>query len=168
MNNVYLVGFMGTGKTVVGFELSRRLNRAFFDLDELIEKKEQRKISDIFAKDGEPYFRSVEKDVLYEVSLLNNIIVSCGGGIVLVEDNVKAMKATGVIICLAAEPEAILKRTERTAHRPLLNTENPRQIIEELLKKRLPFYAKADYTIETSALGISDVVNKIIKDILPR
>ncbi|MCM8799678.1 MAG: shikimate kinase [Candidatus Omnitrophica bacterium] len=166
MDNIYLVGFMGTGKTAVGKELARRKSWHFIDLDELIEMREKRTIVDIFAKEGEPYFRRKEKEVLKEVSKEKNFVVACGGGIVIDEDNIRIMKETGKIICLIARPEVILKRTQGYSHRPLLNTPDPKERIESLLKLRAPFYAKADITIDTSDISIDEVVEKILKIVI--
>ena len=93
--NIYLVDFMGTGKSVVGRKLARQLNREFLDLDSLIEESQKRPITQIFAQEGELYFRDLEKRVLKEVSIKSNLIISCGGGIVLDKDNIEVMKQTG-------------------------------------------------------------------------
>jgi shikimate kinase len=163
MRNIYIVGFMGTGKTVVGKEVARQLGKQFIDLDLLIEKKQNREINQIFAQDGEPYFRKLEKQALKEISVGGNLVVSCGGGIILDEGNIQIMKNTGLIICLQSRPEAILARTSGYKHRPLLNVDNPAKRIEELLKIRAPFYAQADYTIDTSDLAVSSVVSKVLE-----
>ncbi len=163
MNNIYLVGFMGTGKTVVGKELAKRKKWQFADLDDLIELKEKRIISEIFAKNGEPYFRKIEKKVLSEVSKEKNFVVSCGGGIVMNPQNIKIMKKTGIIICLSAAIEVILKRISGTTRRPLLNVLDPKERIASLLKLRAPYYALADEAIDTSKLSVGKVVEKIIK-----
>lgn len=163
MGNIYLVGFMGTGKTCVGEELAKRKKWQFLDLDNLIELKEKRTISDIFAKNGEPYFRRIEKKVLQEVSKEKNFVIACGGGIVINKDNIKIMKETGIIICLTASLKVILKRTSRYIHRPLLNVKDPEKQIKSLLKLRAPYYALADKTIDTSKISIKEVVNKILK-----
>ncbi|MDD4938920.1 MAG: shikimate kinase [Candidatus Omnitrophica bacterium] len=165
MQNIYLVGFMATGKTSVGKELARMTKMRFLDLDEFIELKEKRTISDIFAKKGEPYFRKIEKRALKQVSKEKNFVVACGGGIVLDEDNVKIMKQTGVMICLTASPEIILKRASAFTHRPLLNVEDPKKQVDLLLKMRSPFYAKADKCIDTSGLSMKQVADKIMKSI---
>ena len=165
MRNIYLVGFMATGKTSVGKELARMTKMRFLDLDEFIELKEKRTISDIFAKEGEPYFRKIEKRALKQVSKEKNFVVACGGGIVLDEDNVKIMKQTGVMICLTASPEIILKRASAFTHRPLLNVEDPKKQVDLLLKMRSPFYAKADKCIDTSGLSMKQVADKIMKSI---
>ncbi len=168
MDNIYLVGFMGTGKTAVGQELARKKKRCFVDLDDLIELRESRLISDIFAKRGEPYFRKVEKEVLRQVAREDNFVVACGGGIVIDRDNIRIMKETGKVICLKAAPRVILARTRHFTHRPLLNVLNPEDKIKLLLQLRAPYYALADKTIDTSKLTVKKVVAKILKVIKPR
>ena len=153
---------MATGKTCVGRDLAVKKKMRFLDLDELIELKEKRTISDIFAKDGEPCFRRIEKRTLKEVAREKNFVVACGGGIVIDPENIKIMKENGVIVCLTAKPEVILKRTAGTAYRPLLNVRNPKEQIGHLLKLRAPFYARADYVIDTSKLSLEQVVKEII------
>ncbi|MCM8789492.1 MAG: shikimate kinase [Candidatus Omnitrophica bacterium] len=163
MGNIYLVGFMGTGKTAVGKELAKAKKWNFVDLDELIELKEKRSIADIFAKEGEPHFRRLEKRTLKEVSKENKFVVACGGGIVIDEENIKIMKETGIIICLSTTPEVILQRTKGFTHRPLLNVSDPKKQIELLLKMRAPYYAKADKLIDTSKISIKEAADKILK-----
>ncbi|MFA6357542.1 MAG: shikimate kinase [Candidatus Omnitrophota bacterium] len=161
--NIYLVGFMGTGKTSVGRLLASKKGWNFVDLDELIELKEQRRIVDIFAQDGEPYFRKIEKKFLKQVSTQERFVVACGGGVVLDKDNIKVMKKTGTLICLSAESKVILKRVLISSHRPLLNVAKPKERIELLLKLRQPYYLQADSIIDTSCLSIKQVVGKILK-----
>jgi shikimate kinase len=163
MGNIYLVGFMGTGKSVVGKELAKKKKWRFVDLDELIEIRQRKSVSDIFAKDGEPYFRRIEKQALKEVAKENNFVAACGGGIVIDKDNIRTMKDAGTIICLTASPGIILKRTAGYSHRPLLNVGNPQERIELLLKLRAPFYAQADFTIDTSGLSVEGVLEAILK-----
>ncbi len=163
MNNIYLVGFMGTGKTVTGRALAKKLSRKYVDLDELIEEKEKMGIPEIFSKNGEAYFRRLEKEALKNISNDKEIIVSCGGGIVIDKDNIDIMKKTGTIFCLAASADVILKRTSAFNNRPLLNVANPKEKIESLLKERAPFYALADETIDTSQLSAVDTANKIME-----
>lgn len=163
MNNVYLVGFMGTGKSAVGRELAKKKKWQFVDLDGLIELKEKRSIADIFAQEGEPYFRRLESKVLKEVAKENNFVVGCGGGIVIDDKNIKIMKDSGTVICLSAVPDVILKRVSGSTHRPLLNVKNPKERIELLLKLRSPYYAKAHKCIDTSKLSIKEVIAKILR-----
>jgi len=161
--NIYLVGFMGTGKTTVGRMIADSKKRRFVDLDELIELREKRSIADIFAKEGEGYFRELEGKTLEEVAGSGFQVVACGGGIVISPVNIEVMKKTGKIICLTANPEVILKRTQGYSHRPLLNVDNPAGKIKELLEKRAQFYALSDMTIDTSELSIKEVADEIVK-----
>lgn len=154
---------MGTGKTSVGRQLAKTKKWNFIDLDELIELKEQRRIVDIFAKEGEPYFRKVEKKCLKQVSTQKKFVVACGGGVVLDKDNIKLMKKTGSLICLSANTDEILKRVASNSLRPILNVHNPRERIEHLLKLRAPYYLQADKTIDTSRFSVKQVAAKISK-----
>lgn len=163
--NIYLIGFMGTGKTSVGRQLSKEKGWNFIDLDELIELQQQSRIVDIFAQKGEAYFRKIEKKVLKQVSTQNRFVVACGGGVVLDPDNIKLMKKTGILICLCASCAEILKRISGSTLRPILNVAKPGERIELLLKMRAPYYAQADYTVDTSKSTIKQVVQKIIKSI---
>ena len=130
-------------------------------MDELIEKKEARNINDIFKDSGEDYFRKVEKEALKEISLADNQVVSCGGGVVIDEANVNLMKDSGVLICLQARPDVIYKRVKNNKDRPLLNVENPQVKIEELLRIRRPYYQKANYIIETDNLSVQQVAQEV-------
>lgn len=158
-----MVGFMGTGKTAVGRELAKKKKWQFVDLDDLIELRQKMRICDIFAQEGEPYFRRIEKRVLKEVATEKKLVVACGGGIVIDRENIQVMKETGIIICLTAPAEVILKRTAGYAHRPLLNVGDPKKQIELLLKLRSPFYDQADKTIDTSKPSVGEIVKRIIK-----
>jgi len=151
------------GKSAVGKELAKRQKWQFVDLDGLIESEEKRSIPEIFAKDGEPYFRKLEKKSLQDISRESNSVVACGGGIVLDPENIKLMKETGRMVCLTASPEAVFERTSKFTHRPLLRGDNPKKKIAELLKARAPFYAQADKTIDTSKLSVEEVADKVLK-----
>jgi len=159
--NIVLVGFMGTGKTSVGRLLAQKAGMKYISTDEVIEDKERRSINDIFKKNGEAYFRRVEKEVVKKVSELDRFIIDAGGGAVLDEENVRNLQQNGKIICLEAGVDAILERTKRYRHRPLLNADNPRAKVEELLKTRAPFYAQADVSIDTTALTVEQVAERI-------
>ena len=161
MRNIVLVGFMGTGKTVLARRLSEKLGMEYVSTDSLIEEKERRSISDIFSKEGEDYFRAVEKDVVKEASRMNNAVIDAGGGVVLDSENTEVLKKKGIVVCLWSEPEVILERTKEYTHRPLLNVDNPLDKIRELVAFRKPFYERADYHIDTSKLQVEEVVNKI-------
>jgi len=159
--NIVLVGFMGTGKTTIARLLAQRFNAECVDLDMLIEEKEGMSIVDIFKTKGEPYFRKIEKDIVSKVSSSSGKVIACGGGVVLDKENVDRLKNNGLMICLTARPEIILTRTKSYSHRPLLNVDNAKVKIKELLKKRQPYYTQADYTLDTSDLDIEGVVKNI-------
>lgn len=161
MKNIILVGFMGTGKTAAGKSLARRLKMKFVDIDGLIEEREGMKISDIFASKGEPYFRKAEREIIEEISARSGLVIAAGGGAVIDEDNVKNLKSSGIMVCLAARPDKIFERTKGHVHRPLLNVSDPREKIAELLAKRAEYYARADHRIDTTDLSIDEVVTKI-------
>ena len=161
MNNIILVGFMGTGKSVVGKKLAAKLNKDFVESDDMIEAREKMPIRDIFEKKGEPYFRRVEKEVIKEASSRKNVVISAGGGAIVDEENFNNLKNSGTLICLKASPDTILKRTKDLKTRPLLNVPDPKKRIEELLKKREPYYNKANFIIDTDNLSIEQVVLKI-------
>jgi shikimate kinase len=163
MNNIYIVGFMGTGKTSLARRLSGVKKLAFIDLDELIQTSEKKSITEIFSQKGEVYFRALEKNILAEVSRKDDQVVSCGGGIVLDKDNIVLMKNSGIIICLSARPEVILARTKNYQHRPLLNVDDPEKKIKELLEARANLYALADHKIDTSDISLKEVVIKALE-----
>jgi len=161
--NIYLVGFMGTGKTTVGKILAEKLGREFIEMDEEIEKKEGKKIVDIFRQKGESYFRKIEKEVLKRIASCFSLVVSCGGGVVVDRENLKILKESGIVICLKAKPSIIYERTKKTKERPLLNVPDPLKKIKELLARRAPFYAKADYFVDTTPFTPEEVSEEIIK-----
>ena len=162
INNIVLVGFMGTGKTTVGKLLANKLNWSYVDTDILIEQKIGLVISKIFEQYGESYFRDRESEVIQEVMQKTQQIVATGGGIVLRDQNIAVMKSNGIIICLTATPEVIYERTKSNNYRPLLKVAKPQQKIKELLEYRAPFYAKADITIDASNLAPIEIVNRIL------
>ena len=162
-HNIVLVGFMGTGKSVVGKRVAEKLGRRFLELDEIIEKKEGASIKEIFEKKGELYFRRIEKETVKEVSQKIGVVISVGGGAIIDEENFNNLKRNSVIICLEASPDTILERTKGLRTRPLLNVPDPKQKIEGLLKKRASYYKRADYCIDTNRLMTGQVVTRVIE-----
>jgi len=171
-NNVVLIGFMGTGKTSIGKLLAVKLGCAFVDLDHKIELDNNMKIPEIFKKYGEEYFRKLEKDAVKEVSERRGIVISTGGGTVKDFENMELLKKNGIVICLTADIEEILSRTENKGERPVLDKNdkeqgNRRAAIEKLLAERKKFYDQADYKVDTtnwSPLQIIDDISKYFKN----
>ena len=154
---------MGSGKTTIAAALSHRLNLRYLSVDDLIEKREKRTINEIFTSSGEDYFRNVESDVIREVSGLGGQVIDAGGGAVLREENMQNFKSNGTVICLTADAATIMERTKKYKHRPLLNVDDPKRKIRELLAKREPFYAGADHCIDTGKLTVRQAVEEIVK-----
>lgn len=161
--NIYLVGFMGTGKTIVGKLLAKKLERKFVEMDEQIERKEGKRIAELFAHQGEAYFRQCETSMLNEIAKESGLIVSCGGGIVVDQHNREVLQTTGVMVCLTASVDVIYERIKGCTSRPLLAVTDPKREIKNLLAQRLPFYAQAHYTVDTSSLSVQEVVEKVVE-----
>jgi shikimate kinase len=163
MKNIVITGFMGTGKTTVGKMLAEDYGLGFVDTDELIEKKAgDRRISEIFEKSGEAYFRKIEKDVIRDVSLRENVVISTGGGATADKENLSLFKKKSIIICLTARPEVILERIRKEEGiRPLLSVEDPLKRIKDLLDIRREAYMKSDIIIDTSDLTPGEVAERI-------
>jgi len=162
--NVALIGFMGVGKTAVGQALAEKLNKEFVELDSLIEHKAGKSIPDIFQQDGEIAFRELEIEVTKEVAKGKNLIIACGGGVVLNKINIDRLRNESRIVYLTASPGIILKRILNDGEeRPLLKTPDKAREIQELLKFRKPFYERAaDIKINTSKLDTDSVAEQII------
>lgn len=165
MKNIVLTGFMGTGKTEVGRELARLLDTKLIDVDAEIERSLKMTINEIFKQFGEPGFRKIETGVIKKISENKNIIISTGGGAVLKQENMDIFRKNGIIVCLTAAPETILKRTSNNTERPLLQVENPLGKIKELLSYRKPFYEKADVIIDTEGKTPLQIAEEIIEKI---
>jgi shikimate kinase len=165
MKNFVLIGFMGAGKTAVGKELAKILGMKLIDVDTEIEKSGQITINEIFSQFGEPRFREIETAMIRRIAAGENLIISTGGGAVLKQENMDTLRENGVIVCLMASPETILKRTSTSNDRPLLKVENPLEKINQLLTFRRPFYEKADIMIDTENKTPLQIAEEIIEKI---
>lgn len=161
MESIYLIGFMGAGKTTVGKALADCLAIPVFDIDEEIEKKENRSISEIFEHQNEAYFRTLETKTLQELPR-ENAIITTGGGVVTRIENREAIKKQGKAIFLFATAEEIMKRLEEDDSRPLLRGDKKRNI-SELYEARMSFYKEiADFIIDTTDKKTSEIVKEIV------
>ncbi len=148
--NLYLVGPMGAGKSTIGRVLAAELHLSFRDSDKVIEERTGADIPWIFDMEGEEGFRDRETAVLVELSKEENVVIATGGGIILREKNRQAMQASGYVCYLTASIEQLVERTARDKKRPLLQVENPRQKIIDLLAHRDPLYREAaDFIVNT-------------------
>lgn len=158
-----LVGMMGTGKTVVGRALARRLKRPFYDTDQMIEAKEKRPITAIFEKHGEPYFRELETAVVRELAEKPAAVIATGGGTLLRRENRELLRTRGLLIWLKADLDDLANRVARGgAKRPLLKGAGDKERLRQLQAEREPVYAEADWTVETAGKTVTGVVETIL------
>lgn len=161
MKNIVLTGFMASGKSTVGRELSKKLSRVFYDTDQLIEDAAQTSISEIFAKQGETAFRDMESNLIQKLSSLTNCIISTGGGAVLRAENRENLRKNGAVVNLAPDTEVLrLRLLEAAKTRPLLTDfESAKRRMQE----REPYYADCDLRIAVTAEKTpSDLADEII------
>ena len=165
-NNIVLVGFMGSGKTTIGRELSKTLMMPRFDLDDLIEERERRTIPEIFAESGEAGFRKAETQVISSLvrSGAQGYIYSTGGGCVTVAENIPLLKELGLVVYLKISPETVIRRIGRDTSRPLLQTPDRESRVKQMMEEREPMYqAAADVVIEADHGRIPEIVDEICR-----
>ena len=166
-NNIFLIGFMGTGKSAVAEKFSELYEWKCRELDSMIEKNEKRSISEIFKMNGEEYFRRIETEILKKTINEDHSIISCGGGTPLKKENVEAMKSHGVVIWLKADPLTVLNRVKGDTGRPLLKGNMNLPYIEAMMNKRKSYYEDAsDYAIDTDRLSVNEICGQIMKILL--
>ncbi len=162
--NIILIGFMGTGKSTIGRQLSLSLGYPLIDTDHLIEERAGKSIPEIFAQEGEDAFRDTETNTLRSLAESTNHIISTGGGIIGRAENREILQELGYVVWLVASPEEILARTSRNSNRPLLNNQDPAGTIRKLLTQRMPLYEAASHlAIETDQLSFDEVVTGIVE-----
>lgn len=165
-NSIVLIGMMGAGKSSVGRCLQRRIGLARLDTDEIVATKFGLSIPEIFSRHGEDRFRQLETEALAELAPAESAIIVTGGGIVLREENVDLIKRLGTVVWLAAEEDTLFERASRRGNRPLLQTEDPRKTLSEMLRVRAPLYAKAaDFRVDTTTLTHEEVADVIVNEI---
>jgi shikimate kinase len=160
--NLALIGLMGTGKSSVGRAAAELLRFAFIDTDELIENETGKKISEIFAQQGEAAFRKYERDVVNALSARRQTVIATGGGLATDLSNLTSLKSHALVVCLWASPETIWQRVREQTHRPLLQTADPQAKIKELLEQRGPAYRQADVLLHTGFRSTKEVVQQVL------
>ena len=161
--NIVLIGFMGCGKTSIGKRLAARLGYSFIDTDQQIIQEQQKTITELFAEQGEPFFRALESNLLLRLKNVDSTVVATGGGIVVTKNNFELIRAVGISIFIDTSFEEIYKRVMRNDNRPLTKVADPRKTLEELYTKRIDLYRQADLTIASGLNSKHEIVSQIIQ-----
>lgn len=162
--NIVLIGFMGAGKTTVSDYLSTMFDMDIIEMDQEITDREEMSIPDIFATYGEEYFRDLETSLLVELQDRKNVIISCGGGTALRENNVAEMKKNGRVVLLTASPETIYERVKDSDDRPVLKGRKNVDGIAELMEQRREKYeAAADIVVQTDHKTVLQVCEELVR-----
>ncbi|WP_198245681.1 shikimate kinase AroK [methane-oxidizing endosymbiont of Gigantopelta aegis] len=164
-NNIYLIGLMGAGKTTMGKKLAQALQWPFYDSDRVIEETTGVSIPMIFEYEGEEGFRDREQEIISYLTGLDQIVMATGGGAILRPENRQKLQQNGFVVYLECSIERILQRTRRDTQRPLLQTENPRQRLEQLLQEREPLYREcADFSVDTGIMQSKAALKAILTE----
>lgn len=161
--NLYLVGFMATGKSTFGRMAAARSGMRFIDVDDEIERAEGCTIAQLFAAKGEPYFRSCERRFIESGHPDRGCIVACGGGLVVQPGMLEMLRSRGVVICLHASEQTILARTANRKDRPLLEVADQAQRVRTLMAQRLPIYERCGTMILTDGRSFQDVTEHVLR-----
>lgn len=162
IQNIALIGFMGTGKSSVGQLVAQQLHFTFLDTDHVIEARAGKTISEIFAGEGEAAFRELEKKIVAELVGRKKTVISTGGGLPVNPANLESLKSHSLTVCLWASAEKIWERVRSQTHRPLLSDPDPLAKIHKLLDERAPFYRQADVLLNTEMRALKDVAQQVI------
>ena len=159
--NLVLLGMMGSGKSTIGYLLSKNLNLEFYDIDSIIEKQDGRKISEIFNTEGEVFFRKLEEKVSIKILKLKNKVISLGGGAFLNENIRKEVLSNNVSFWLNWKNNTLINRIKRNNKRPIINNSNKNEI-KKLISKRLKIYSMADFKINCEKFTKNEITRKIL------
>jgi len=159
--NISLVGFMGSGKTVVGRKLAEKMGYDLVDTDDMVEEAAGKKISELFEKEGEEKFRELERKAVKKAGEMDKVVVSTGGGVVLSPENLANLRKNGPIVLLKVSAEKAFERVKGEKHRPLLAVNDPLARMKELLEKRRTFYELADYQVDTEGKTPEQIADEI-------
>ncbi len=164
--NIFLIGFMGSGKSSAAHCLQQMLGAEVIEMDALIAKQQKMAITEIFEKFGESYFRDLETKLLLDIQKKQGVVVSCGGGVVIRPENIEYMKKSGTVVLLAASPETVYCRVKDSKDRPVLNGHMNVEYIAGLQEKRRAMYEKAaDLTVVTDDKDIETICKEIIRKV---
>ena len=161
--NLYLVGFMGTGKSTVGRQVAKQMDFQFIDSDQDIERVEGKPVSAIFAERGEAEFRKLERKFIESGHPLNGCVVSCGGGLVVPPGMLELLRSRGIVICLHAPIETIIERIMHTTHRPLLQGEDPAKRLRDLYAQRESLYRKTGTMVLTDSRPLREIAAHVLR-----
>lgn len=167
MNNIILIGYMGSGKTSVGKLLAKTCKYQFCDTDEIIEKNEGERISEIFEAKGESHFRMLETQTLEQLQgKMKRCVLSTGGGMPCSEVNAGLLKSIGTVFYLKVSKDIVLGRLQGDTTRPLLQNGDLEEKVEQMLKLRDPLYERAaDVIIQTDTMSVKEIVNEVMKQV---
>ena len=162
-HNIYLAGFMGTGKSTIGKELARVMGRKYIDVDQELERIHGCSVSQIFARHGEEWFREKEYELCSELAKTSNRVVATGGGTLLNPKIFELFKESGIIICLYTQRDTLIERLERNDKRPLLQqTDNLPEKVDKLLEERRSLYDKIKIRIDTTSYTPLETAKRIV------
>ena len=168
MLHVVLTGFMASGKTAVGRRLARRLGFDFVDTDQAIEESTGASVSEIFAREGEPGFRRLERETIERLALERPTVIATGGGTFVDAENRATLHRLGPVVCLVTSPDVVLERVSRSDKRPLASGPDAAERLSKLYESRLPFYRMADVMVETDGLTVDAAAARVAAAIAPR
>lgn len=161
--NLYLVGFMGTGKSTVGRQVARQMGFQFLDSDHEIERLQGRAVSRIFAEEGEARFREMERDFIEHRHPATRCVVACGGGLVVPPGMLELLRSRGVVVCMHAPIETILRRTMHANHRPLLQVDDREQRLRDLYTQREAIYRKTGTMVLTDSRPLREIAGHVLR-----
>ncbi len=170
MTRIFIIGYMGAGKTTLGVRLAEQLALPFIDLDQYIERQQGKTIAQIFADNGEPAFRIIERDALKQVAEGDSAVIACGGGTPCFYDNIELMNSRGLVVYIKPSADVIYAHLQMGGSiRPLLLGKTPKQVmqfIKEQTAARQPFYSKARYTLPIPLLDSDEKIKQTTDNIM--
>jgi shikimate kinase len=163
VKNIVLTGFMGTGKSTVGQLVAAELGREFVDMDTLIEQREGRPISQIFAESGEAYFRQLETDLCRELAQQEGLVIATGGGALVTDQNLRMIESSGLVICLDCDPAVLWQRIGQSEDRPMLAVQDEGRFarLATLLEQRAPAYGRIRHHLDVTQHSPEEIARRV-------